>query len=192
MKVIVHYIEELNSGKWRWTHVPQGGLMPSRGPKIGDNGQITLNNKQYTVDSRFNRTTVSPRPGWAIGLIFLGVGSIVSAAEAAAYVIGALSFFFIGLIAVVGGIWNYQKAFHVYALFIEGQTWQVPFIRQFPSIQVIKEIVDTSAHHVSEAAKAKKISEFIHPELPWPIIIAAAVVGLGGGMVIGIIAANFR
>lgn len=193
MKVTMHYIEELaGSADWRWTHVPQGGLMPSRGPSPDGNGQITLNGNQYTANARFNRKTISPRPGWALGLIVFGVMGLFGASASAQYLLGAAIFALFGLVAIIAGILSYSKSFHIYALFHEGSKPQIPFLRDFDSLEVIKEIIDTDSRHSSEAAKAKKMSEFIHPELPWALIIMAAIAGVGAGALVGVIVASVR
>jgi len=192
MNVWKHYIEEMDDGSWRWTHVRQGGLLPSGGPAPSASAAITLHGNQYNVDPRFDRKTIAARPAWAVGLIALGVIGLVLAAETAAFPLGAALFAIFGLGSIFGGLVSYQKSFHMYALFLENQPWQVPFIRQSKSLQVVKEIVDTTTRHNSEAGTAKKISEFIHPEMPWPLIIAAAVGGLGIGAIIGVVAGHIR
>jgi len=192
MKVWLHYIEELKgSADWRWTHVPQGGLMPSKS-EPDEHGQITLNGNQYTVNSRFNHKTISPRPAWALGLVALGIMGLFGASATAQYPVGAVTFALFGLIAIAAGILNYSRSFHIYALFQEGIKPQMPFLREFSSLQVIKEIIDTESHASSEAAIGTKISQFIHPELPWPLIIASAIGGIGVGAVIGVVAAHIK
>lgn len=191
MNVWKHYIEEMEDGSWRWTHVRQGGLMPSRGPHPTESGVITIHGNTYSIDPKYDRKTVAERPPWAILLVFLGVIGLGLAVETTAYPLGAAMFALFGLGSIIGGFLSYQKSFHIYALFAGG-SWQVPFIRQSKSLQVVKEIVDTTSRHVAEAGAAKKISEFIHPELPWPLIIAAAVGGLGIGAVLGVLAGHLR
>ncbi len=192
MKAVKHYIEELKSGGWRWTHVQLGGLMPGKGPRPDSHGQITLNGKKYVVNPRLDRTTVSPRPGWALGLIGIGFMGLVGAAMTAEFLLGSLMFGLFGLVAIVAGILSYSKSFHIYALFCEDEKFQIPRIMDFASLKVIKEVIDLTAGQSSEGAKANKLQKFLHPELPWSLIIASAIGGIGVGAIIGVLAAHIK
>lgn len=192
MKAVKHYIEELKSGGWRWTHVQMGGFLPSKGPEPDEHGQILLNGKKYVVNPRFDHPTISPRPGWAIGLIVLGFMGIGGSVEFVAFPLGAAMFALFGLGAILSGIWSYQKSLHVYALFAEDEKFQIPRLMDFNSLKVIKEVIDLTAGQSSEGAKANKLQKFLHPEIPWPLIIASAIGGLGIGAIIGVLAAHIK
>jgi len=191
IKVTLHYIEELKSGHWRWTHVPQGGLMPSRGPKVSSNGQLTLNGNQYTVDPRFHRRTVSPRPGWALGLLILGIMALFGAGTTIDFVLGSVLFGFVGLLCIAIGLLEFQRSFHIYAIFSEGTAMQIPFIRSWIDREKIDEAIGFTSDAIALDAKSQLGREILNPNVPWGMIIMAAIAGLGGGALIGVIVAQF-
>ena len=192
MKATKHYIEELKSGDWRWTHVPLGGLMPSRGPRPSANGQITLGRHQYTVNSDFDHKTVSPRPPWALGVIMLGFMGIVGAAETIQFPIGAITFAIFGIIAILGGLLSYSKSLHIYALFSEGTPMQIPQLRKWIDREKIDEAIGFTSDAIALDAKSQLGREILNPTIPWGMIIMAAIAGLGGGALIGVIAAHVK
>ena len=191
MKVTKHYIEERKDGSWRWTHIPQGGLFSPKGPKVSEHGQITLNSNQYTVNSQFDRHAVSPRPSWALGLVILGFLGLFGASATAQYLIGAVLFAGIGLLSLVGGILSYSKSYHVYAIFSEGTAMQIPPIRSWIDRAKIDDALQYTSDEMAQDAKSQLAREALNPAMPWGLIIAAAIAGLGGGAVIGVIAAHF-
>lgn len=193
MKVTMHYIEELTgSADWRWTHVPQGGLMPSRGPEPDGHGQITLNGNQYTANSRFNHKTISPRPSWALGLVGMGIMGLFGASATAQYPVGAVTFALFGILAIIAGIMNYSKSFHIYALFSEGTALQVPFVRDWIDARRIDDALQFTTDAMAMDAKAQLGREILNPNVPWAMVIMAAIAGLGGGALLGVIVANVR
>jgi len=192
MKAVKHYIEELKSGGWRWTHVQLGGLMPGKGPRPGRNSQITLHGNQYTVNSSFDHTTVSPRPGWALGLIAIGFMGIIGAAETTEFLLGSLTFGLFGLVAIVAGFLSYSKSLHIYALFSEGTPMQIPSIRKWIDRDQIDEAIGFTSDAIALDAKSQLGREILNPTVPWGMIIMAAFAGLGGGALIGVVVGHLK
>lgn len=190
MKVTMHYIEELKDGSWRWTHIAQGGLLPSKGPEVSPHGQITLNGNQYTVNSQFNRHAISPRPQWAIGLVIIGFLGLLGASATAQFILGAILFAAFGLLSMIAGLLSYAKSYHIYALFSEGTAMQIPPIRAWVDRAKIDDALQFTSDEIAQDAKSQLAREALNPAMPWGLIIAAAIAGLGGGAVIGVLAAH--
>lgn len=190
MKAFMHYIIETKDGKWKWWTVPMGGLRKPGGPRIKANAQVTLGDEQFTLNPQFNRRYVEPRPSWAIGMILLGFMGLGAAEMTAAYAVGAAMFAAFGVAAMVIGALGYQKSLHTYALFVENIPMQVPFIRKWADKLAIQDAIEYTSQEIAQDAGNQLGREILNPAIPWGFVIAAAIAGIGGGAIIGMLASR--
>ena len=79
---------------------------------------------------------------------------------------------------------RWKKNLHIHRYFVDGIPTQMPPYSKFGLFKAFREIVDITNDHLSEAGKAHKISEMLHPTMNWTMVFLALLAGLGIGAIL--------